>query len=230
MSDLAVKFPSTPHLLLLDGVQVRDDKVLTIEERDDFLNHTIIVEEKIDGANLGISFDSNCNLILQNRGSQLNLPEVGQWKKLEQWLQSRVDSLFEALSDRYILFGEWCYAKHSIFYDQLPDWFLAFDIYDKVVNEFLSVRNRNKILFSINVESVPFLNTGVFTISDLTGMLQCSHFSEELAEGIYVRIDEGDYLSARAKLVRASFIQAVDRHWSQFDIIPNRVNPEISLA
>ena len=39
--------------------------------------------------------------------------------------------LFEILSEKFILFGEWCYAQHSIFYDRLPDWFLGFDIYDK---------------------------------------------------------------------------------------------------
>ena len=53
------KFPSTPHLAVLLGVDVRGDKVMSEKERDEFLRHEITVEEKIDGANLGISFDGD---------------------------------------------------------------------------------------------------------------------------------------------------------------------------
>ncbi len=49
------KFPSTPHLATLPGVDIRGDKVLSGSERDEFLRHDLIVEEKADGANLGIS-------------------------------------------------------------------------------------------------------------------------------------------------------------------------------
>ena len=51
------KFPSTPHLAVLENSNIRDDKVLSKEERELFLQHNVYVEEKIDGANLGISFD-----------------------------------------------------------------------------------------------------------------------------------------------------------------------------
>ncbi|MDD3918234.1 MAG: hypothetical protein PHX00_13850 [Synergistaceae bacterium] len=66
------KFPSTPHLAVLLGVDVRGDKVMSEKERDEFLRHEITVEEKIDGANLGISFDGGGNLWLQNRGASFN--------------------------------------------------------------------------------------------------------------------------------------------------------------
>src|SRR5205807_2014548 len=33
-----------------------------------------------------------------------------------------------ALTDRYILYGEWLYAKHTVFYTDLPHYFLEFDI------------------------------------------------------------------------------------------------------
>jgi hypothetical protein len=28
-----------------------------------------------------------------------------------------------------ILFGEWCATRHSLSYDKLPDWFIAYDLY-----------------------------------------------------------------------------------------------------
>ncbi|HNO75924.1 RNA ligase family protein [Nitrosomonas mobilis] len=138
MKDNFFKFPSTPHLATIAGVDIRGDKVLSESERDEFLQHHLVIEEKVDGANLGISFNSEGNIQAQNRGAYLHLPRTGQWKKLGNWLTPRIDTLFEQPSDRYILFGEWCYAQHSVFYDRLPDWFLGFDIYDKQSGRFLS--------------------------------------------------------------------------------------------
>ena len=96
MKDDVFKFPSTPHLTTLECVEVRSDKVLSKAERLGFLQHEIFVEEKVDGANLGISFDTEGSLFLQNRGSHLNLPGAGQWKKLDQWLSPKMDVIFEA--------------------------------------------------------------------------------------------------------------------------------------
>lgn len=138
-----VKFPSTPHLTVLDGTTIRDDKVLTPMERERLLAHEVIIEEKIDGANLGISFDNAGTIRAQNRGAILQLPMTGQWKALPEWLAFRRELLFEVLSDRYILFGEWCYAKHSIFYNQLPDWFVGFDVFDSRKNRFVSREARD---------------------------------------------------------------------------------------
>ncbi len=52
MKDDFFKFPSTPHLATLPGVDIRGDKVLSESERDAFLKHGLVVEEKVDGANL----------------------------------------------------------------------------------------------------------------------------------------------------------------------------------
>lgn len=43
-------------------------------ECGEFLRHELVVEEKIDGANLGISFDNSGNFQAQNRGSYLQFP------------------------------------------------------------------------------------------------------------------------------------------------------------
>lgn len=147
MNDIFFKFPSTPHLAALPDAGIRDDKVLSESERFGFLQHSLVVEEKVDGANLDISFDSEGNIRAQNRGSYLYPPGSGQWKKLGDWLEPRIDMLFEILSEDFILFGEWCYAQHSVFYDRLPDWFLGFDIYDKRSSRFLSSERRVKRKF-----------------------------------------------------------------------------------
>lgn len=225
MKDSLFKFPSTPHLITLEGVEVRDDKVLSESERTDFLKHELVIEEKVDGANLGISFDSEGSLFLQNRGSYIHLPGVGQWKKLDQWLNPKISAIFETIIDRYILFGEWCYAQHSVFYNRLPDWFLGFDLYDKQAKEFLSVRRRDGLFEQMGIHKVPQLSIGHYSFSKIQQLLAQSKISDEPAEGLYLRIDQGDWLLQRAKLVRSSFIQSVDEHWSRLAIKPNQLNP-----
>lgn len=217
------KFPSTPHLALLGDVDVRNDKVLSETEREKFLEHELIVEEKVDGANLGISFDPNGNLRLQNRGAYLDLPGFGQWKKLEEWLAPRIDSLFECLTDRLILYGEWCYAQHSVFYDQLPDWFLGFDIYDKKAKHFRSVPARDALLERLSVHKVPFIAKGRFSLHDLVNLMGQSRLGSQLAEGLYLRVDQRARLQQRAKLVRPEFIQAITTHWSRSAMKTNRL-------
>jgi len=221
------KFPSTPHLTTLEGVEVRDDKVLSEAERVAFLRHELTIEEKIDGANLGISFDFEGNLLLQNRGSYLQLPSMGQWKKLDQWLNPKMDALFETLTDRYILFGEWCYAQHSVFYDYLPDWFLDFDLYNKQAGRFLSTDRRDELFRKMCIAQVPIIARGCFTYPELKKLLSESKLTNQPAEGLYLRFDKGDWLAQRAKLVRPAFIQSVEKHWSRSSIIPNQLDPNV---
>ncbi len=227
MNDNFFKFPSTPHLALLPGVDIRDDKVLSESERHDFLRHDLVVEEKVDGANLGISFDSEGNVRVQNRGSYLYQPRSGQWKKLDDWLATRIDVLFEVLSDKFILFGEWCYARHTISYDRLPDWFLGFDVFDKRLGRFLSSERRDALLGQMCLFQVPLVARGRFTYQEIQKLLSVSKFVDQPAEGIYLRVDQGDWLAQRAKLVRSAFVQALEVHWMRSGIRPNRLNPEL---
>jgi len=226
MTDDFFKFPSTPHLMLLGDVKARDDKVMTESEREGFLQHEIIVEEKVDGANLGISFDSEGNLLVQNRGAYLPLPGGGQWKKLAGWLAPKMDALFEHLTDRYILFGEWCYAQHSVPYKQLPDWFLGFDIYDKNARRFLSCLRRNAVCKEIEVAQAPVIACGLLSITELLDLLKMSQFGDKPAEGLYLRIDQGNWLIQRAKIVRPDFVQSIEHHWSRSGLKPNRLKME----
>lgn len=223
MKDNFNKYPSTPHLALLDDVEIRGDKIMPEAERDKFLQNKIVVEEKIDGANLGISFDAEGNILAQNRGSYLQLPATGQWKKLSDWLDPRIDPFFENLADRFILFGEWCYAQHSVSYDRLPDWFLGYDIFDKKRLKFFSCPIRDTFFCRLGISRVPVLGHGYFSFSDLKKFLSKSKIGQEPAEGLYLRVDKGDWLVQRAKLVRPAFIQSIGQHWSRSGIKTNRL-------
>jgi ATP-dependent RNA circularization protein (DNA/RNA ligase family) len=219
-----VKFPSTPHLAMTDGVDIRKDKVMSEAERQTFLRQEIVVEEKVDGANLGISFDQEGTIRAQNRGAYLTLPGNGQWKKLETWLAPRAELLFSLLADRFILFGEWCYARHSIRYERLPDWFLGFDAYDRSAQKFLASRQRDLFLEKAGIIQVPKLASGCFSHAEIKKLFVQSRFSSQPAEGLYLRADTGEWLAGRAKLVRPTFVQAMEQHWSRSSLIPNRLH------
>jgi len=216
------KFPGTPHLAWLGRDSVREDKVFTPSEVACFLSGEVTVEEKIDGASLGISHGSDGQLRFQNRGNYLTGSLSGQWKPLRAWAAAHEHALREHLPHGHVLYGEWCHARHSIGYDQLPDWFLAFDIFDPLANRFWSSYRRNALLDLMDIHSVPVLAHGRFSIPELTAMLDLpSAFSPAPREGIYLRQEDRDWLIARAKLVRPEFVQHITAHWSKSAIRSN---------
>ncbi|MBZ5708110.1 RNA ligase family protein [Nannocystis pusilla] len=210
------RFPHTPHLAWLGAGQPRDDKVLSPEEARELLSGDVLVEEKVDGANLGLSVDEDGELRAQNRGTYIDLDAPhGQFKPLRRWLDPRRDPLADALFPDLMLFGEWCYAVHSVQYTRLPDWFLAFDVYDRGAGEFWSAARRDELVHSLGLALVPRLGAGRFDERGLTALLGHSQLCDGPAEGLYLRRDDGNRLVARAKLVRREFTQAIDEHWSR---------------
>ena len=217
------KFPITPYLAMLSETIIGNDRVMSKQEQDEFLSHELVVEEKVDGVNLGISFDSCGNLKNQHKRLYLEAPFTGLWKKLPEWLEPKTDLLLNVLSDQYILFGEWCYAQHSVYYDQLPDWFLGFDVFDKNEQRFFSSQSRDSMFESVEICQAPFIAKGHFSFQTLNTLFSKSRLCEEPGEGLYLRYDDGDWLGQRAKLVRPKFVQSIEKHLVPSAIRPNRL-------
>ncbi len=77
----------------------------------ELLSGEVVVEEKVDGANLGFSVGDAGALRAQNRGRYLDLTSLdGQWRPLRRWLSSRAHALSDALGPKLMRFGEWYYA------------------------------------------------------------------------------------------------------------------------
>ena len=101
MSDF-VRFARIPHLAWLGTDPPRDDKVLSAQEAEAMLSKDVVVEEKLDGANLGLSVVDG-SLRLQNRGQYLTPPYSGQFEKADAWLMFRRDNLQAELGGNLIL-------------------------------------------------------------------------------------------------------------------------------
>lgn len=230
-----IKYPRTPHI---QGSKLQDgDEDLSQIPFSSIKGKTIVVEEKIDGANAGISFSSSGELLLQSRGHYL----TGGYRErhynlLKTWANIHLGELYQVLSTRYIMYGEWMYPKHKIYYDSLPSYFIEFDIYDKYTGEFLDTKSRHSLIKPLNIPSVPVLKIGEFNsleelisliknssykseqfVENLTKTIRELHLNEEeilsqtdlspLMEGLYIKIEEDNKVVDRMKYVRYSFTQ-----------------------
>lgn len=219
------RFPHTPHVAWLGAGQPRDDKVLSPAEVTSLLSGEVIVEEKVDGANLGLSLGAGDELRAQNRGQYLIPPYSGQFARLPGWIAQHGEALARVIRPGLILFGEWCAARHSLDYDHLPDWFLLFDVYDRDVGHFWSAARRNAMAAELGFDHVPRLAQGNFTLPRLKDLLGSvpSRYRQGPPEGLVIRRDDADHCLARAKLVRSDFTQAIDGHWRSRAITWNRL-------
>lgn len=232
------KYPRTPHLegsRLQPGDDASDQVPLRALE-----GRHVVIEEKLDGANSAVSFSDAAELLLQSRGHYL----VGggserQFNLLKVWAAAHEARLLERLEDRYVLFGEWAYAKHSVWYDRLAHFFNEFDVYDRVEGKFLSTARRQALLAGSPVVSVPVLYEGPMptnpkllwklvgpSLAKSTGWK--SAFESAVAregqplelcwkqtdkadrsEGLYLKVEDEHEVLARYKLVRHDFVQTI---------------------
>lgn len=214
----------------------------------------LVVQEKVDGANVGISFDDQGKLQLQSRGHFLTGgPRERQFDLLKVWAQTYQAQLARILANRYVLYGEWLYAKHHLFYDLLPHYFLAFDILDTQYDLFFSIERCRNLLSPLPIVWMPTLAVRQFaTLDALTKLLGPSQFQSsswrkklteicqtrgldqnriswdhtDLMEGLYIRVEESGQVTTRCKFVRQTFVDALGEHWSRRPLIPNRLDVE----
>ena len=236
--DRIIKYPRTPHL---EGsrLQIGDEDLSQIPFSTIAGRH-LAVEEKIDGANSAISFSRDGQLLLQSRGHYLTGGyREKHYQLFKQWAGVHREALWQALGSRYIMYGEWMYAKHSIFYDALPHYFMEFDILDRETGRFLDTPSRRAVTAHLPVASVPVLAQGCFRRrEELLRLLGPSCYitpahrtrlreqalaqgldadrvlretdASRTMEGLYIKVEENGEVVERVKFVRQSFLQTVE--------------------
>lgn len=232
-----VKYPRTYHI---EGSRFGPgDEDLDSVPFSAIADRPLIIEEKVDGANTGISFAPDGQMLLQSRGHYLTGgPREKHFNLFKQWGFSLSGTLGKVLGNRYILYGEWLYAKHTVFYDFLPHYFMEYDVLDLEKNQFLSTEARRQLLSGLPLVSVPVLFSGVLKspkqmmqLMDKSNfilpghlerlVLQCRELGWDEArclketdksdrmEGLYIKVEEDGIVKARYKYVRASFLTAI---------------------
>ena len=232
------KYPRTQHLA---GSRLQPgDEDLDAVPMSALKGRHVVIEEKMDGANCGVSFDEDGRLNLQSRGHYLTGgPRERQFHLFKSWASRYTAELWDLLGSRFVLYGEWCYAKHTIFYNDLPHYLLEFDLYDTHLDTFLSTDRRMELLRNLPfISSVKVLHAGPLSSFDaIQALAGPSRFIAPnhrqqlretagvqgldpetalretdptgLMEGLYIKIESGGVVTGRCKYVRSGFLQTV---------------------
>jgi hypothetical protein len=237
MSMTILKYPRTQHI---QGSRLQPgDEDLDSVPFSQIAGRHLVVEEKMDGGNAGISFSQDGTLLLQSRGHYLSGgPRERHFALFKQWASANLRDLHDILGTRYVLYGEWLYAKHTVYYDALPHYFMEFDIYDREHAVFLSTERRHEMLAGSDVVSVAVLRSGpATTLESLRALIGPSLFktsrwrealretalvrgldaarvlresdSTDLMEGLYLKVEEDGVVKERYKFVRADFLTTI---------------------
>lgn len=229
-----MKLPRTLHI---EGSRLPTGKTdPEAVEFDKLKGQFLVVEEKVDGTGVSISLDKHLDIEINHRGS----PAIGrEFKPLREWANCHWEDLLFLLGERYVMFGEWMYNKHTIFYDNLPNYFLESDIYDKEKRVWLSTNARNNLLQGHSyIERVPVIATlkpsALWQITQLVGKtkFQSQKWQQNLEskasfvkanidkvrqetdqsglmEGLYIKQEDDFKVIGRYKYVRYDFLQCI---------------------
>ncbi len=181
-------------------------------------------------------------MVLQCRGHEITEGMHPQYDLFKQWTSVKRSMLEGMLADKFILYGEWLYAKHSVHYRGLPHYFFEFDIYDKDAGRFLDLKTRLEMLAGTGIRTVPVVHQGRATVERLQELIAVSAFDaafdspvtgriDDLMEGLYLRTEAGGHVTGRAKMVRPEFVEKVKQseHWQHQRMVPNELKAGVDI-
>lgn len=217
------KYNRTFHLPWSPG-GTNDDKRATDVSR--LIDSPIVITEKMDGSNT--SLEAEGCFARTHSGAPTHSSFNG--------LKALHASNKYIITPKTQLFGEWCFAKHSIEYNELPSYFLLFgtryiDNDGEGQHRWGAWTDVESWAGDLGISTVPLLYTGKVSsekeLKQLTEnlMIQPSACGG-IREGVVVRIassfTDSDFPSCVMKCVRANHVQT-DEHWKDQEIIRNKL-------
>jgi len=191
-------------------------------------------QEKVDGANSGVSwtdegplFRNRSKILRKAFDGRKDTPAKKQFTSAWNWLYEHEDDIREVIK-RYqsplTIYGEWLWAEHSLGYDKLPDWFLAYDMWDGEAQKFLSPAVVGQMLDGLNIHSIPAnLIEAVQPPLVKAAIDQPSQYRDGLREGcVFKSVDSSDHVSSMFKIVRADFVR-MDDEWNNRPMKRNKL-------
>jgi hypothetical protein len=112
-----IKYPRTYHLPWSPGL-TSDDRVMT--DLSGLEGQEVVITLKMDGEQTTIYSDGYCHARSLDSGSH----------ESRNWVKALAARVGPQLPKGWRICGENLWAKHSIFYDKLPSYFLMFSIWD----------------------------------------------------------------------------------------------------
>lgn len=208
----APAFPRIAYLVSAPSVG-RDDAVLSAAARAPFLSREVIVEEKLDGANVSICVDAEGRLRATGRSGRESRDRARQFGRLQAWVAAEQQALRGLLGEGEVAYGEWLFRTHSIRYDALPSLLIILDLWHSN-RGFASVSERDRRCALAGLQTAPLLFQGVLgSMLRLRALHARASFGAGPAEGMVLRLEQGGRLESRAKWVDPGFRRKSEREW-----------------
>ena len=211
LRNIAPDYPRIPHLDKKISNMTHDDLELETKVKFPF---TGWVQEKVDGANMGVSWTSgpvlrNRNHILKKGYIDKDTPAKLQFRSAWNWIHDHGDDIrkvSKSLMTPITIYGEWMWAKHSLNYDRLTDWFLAYDIYLPEDDKFLSPDLFEK---EMSQTKIKYIKPQKITFNDISEVVTISERKSEyrngVSEGVVIKISGERYITETFKVVNRFF-------------------------
>lgn len=209
-----MKYPHTPYFRFSLSVDKKDVRETGYFDNSNFLNKDIIFTTKMDGSNCLMT----SNRIAARNGLQANHSSFDYAKVLH----AKIKNL---IPENYYVYGEWLYAKHSIFYDDLNGLFQIFAVYNSDADVWLSWHDVCKIADVLGFVTVDSSESYKFDkVNDLVSNIKTygDNIIKSGHEGIVVRnINSFNNFNENvAKYVRPNHVRT-NEHWTKQKIVRN---------
>jgi hypothetical protein len=204
-------YPRVAHLVA--GRGTRDDLVLGPTEVADLLAQPVVVEEKLDGANVVLWLKAG-QVTCALRSGPGAMDRAGQLGPLRAWLAQHDEAVRRVVADGNALYAEWLLLTHSVSYDRLPAYLVVLDLW-RPETGFAGVDERNQAIRDTGLATPPELWRGAATTTAaVEGLMGPSTWGPEPMEGVVVRrLGAGE--PRLAKILRVGFDRLDDDGWRQ---------------
>ena len=192
---------------------------------------TAYAQEKIDGANLRVSWFGGP--VLGNRDHILQKAYDAKTSAKKQYIpawnwvhahETELKNLIQ-LVGQITIYGEWMLAQHSIGYDKLADYFMAYDIWSVEENRFYSPSIVEDLLKDTSIKYImPKLKTFASIEEIVAYSEQTSAFRDGKAEGVVIKTiasAQARYVESMFKVVNKYFVR--NDNFNDREIIKNKL-------
>jgi ATP-dependent RNA circularization protein (DNA/RNA ligase family) len=184
------------------------------------LSGSVIIEEKMDGSNVGIIRHAK-GFSLQKRNSLVGTSVHAQFDYFHNWANGAARERIMSVPSGTLIYGELLYATHHIYYGRLPEYFLVFDV--RQGKKWMKYDARKAFCEEHGFYMVPLVDRGNFVKDDLRDIVPDQSAHGDICEGVVVkRYAKHGYF--RGKIVKPGFIKAIDEddeHWSRKEVKRN---------
>lgn len=208
-----IKYPRTYHFPWSPGL-INDDRMLA--DLSHFQGEQVISTVKMDGENTTFYSD-----YLHARSTDYEAHPSRTWIKA---LHGRIA---HDIPKGWRICGENLFAKHSIAYQNLSDYFLVFSVWnDKNICQ--SWDETKEWAELLGLKTVPVLYEGLWDEEKIRGLYQETH-NGDTCEGYVVRVRREfhyrEFRNVVGKYVRKAHVQTND-HWMRQAVVPNKIYHE----